>query len=136
MSQTLLLLLMCVTALEDIFRYIIGDIYRYIIKDIYIYMVGYLKLQGARKTAIADQHLFLERHFNTYTKKMGTNLTFGLIFYRQVKLIELFYQDSTILLGFQKTFILGLVLAIFLCPNMAITNGQDKTQDKCLQKSQ
>ena len=30
------------TALEDMYRYILGDIYRYIVGDIYGYILGYI----------------------------------------------------------------------------------------------
>ena len=58
------------TALEDIYIYIVGDIYRYIVGDIYRYilkniftdayryMVGYLQIQGFAESQYRHQRLF------------------------------------------------------------------------------
>ena len=43
----------------DIYRYIVGNIYRYIVRDIYRYMVGYLQIQGIAESCYRDQRLIL-----------------------------------------------------------------------------
>ena len=63
------------TALEDIYIYIVGDIYRYIVRDIYRYtvgiiyryilgyiyryMVGYIQIHGIAESCYHKQCLFM-----------------------------------------------------------------------------
>ena len=52
---------MCVTVLEDIFRYKVGDIYRYIIRDIYRYIVGNIYIY-----IVGDIYRYIVRDIYSY----------------------------------------------------------------------